>query len=202
MTEPLISSYKLKQNLLYRKALSNDDIQTSHTLTTKTAAARNACTLLGHRSIGLQFNRGEESSSQWSSLHNSAWKNTWLYCDTFTPGFMIAESLRVHFLTSFLFCVIPWERGLSEQIVWDPTWPYMVKCACVFSLNEVGSHLVLVERSSVTIGAAKMAFRMPACVIDNGTGWVIGEEVDATRDEQLLLLPMIWLENRSLVCLG
>lgn len=49
----------------------------------------------------------------------------------------------------------------------DHIW---LKCACAFSLNEVGSHLVLVERSSVTIGAAKMAYRMPACVIDNGTG--------------------------------
>ena len=49
----------------------------------------------------------------------------------------------------------------------DHIW---LKCACAFSLNEVGSHLVFVERSSVTIGAAKMAYRMPACVIDNGTG--------------------------------
>ena len=39
-----------------------------------------------------------------------------LYCDTYTPraAFMIAESLCMHFLTSFLFHVVPWERGLSD----------------------------------------------------------------------------------------
>lgn len=118
-----------------------------------------------------------------------------LYCDTYTPraAFMIAESLCMHFLTSFLFHVVPWERGLSDPRIAMPRDHIWLKCACAFSLNEVGSHLVFVERSSVTIGAAKMAYRMPACVIDNGTGWVIREKVDATRDEKPLLLPMIWL---------
>ena len=82
---------------------------------------------------------------------------------------MIAESL--HFLTSFLFHVeYHGNEAYQMSVIAIPRDHIWLKCACAFSLNEVGSHLVLVERSSV-IGAAKMsAYRMPACVIDNGTG--------------------------------